>query len=189
MGHSFIPPDRVFAHVEKDVRKFESIIKPEDYLEIIGTHSTIVRLGSDCEVFDFNSMGTVIKDVGSWHFQLKKTKIFSAIRSAQADNVAVQGEVHFNNTQGVLKKVTRRNKKVCDMNPEVIRIRSVKVKPAKVADVKKLLSSHYGDDWEKENGLEFYVNIFSQTTNVEDDEDNDPTELLCEPRIEDNCVI
>ncbi|CAH4038869.1 unnamed protein product [Pieris brassicae] len=62
VGHSFLPPDRVFAHVEKETRKLECIITPENYLDIIGSHSTIVRLGSDCEMFDFKkSMSTVMK--------------------------------------------------------------------------------------------------------------------------------
>ncbi|CAH4034882.1 unnamed protein product [Pieris brassicae] len=45
VGHSFLPPDRVFAHVEKETRKLECNITPENYLDIIGSHSTIVRLG------------------------------------------------------------------------------------------------------------------------------------------------
>ncbi|KAM3961860.1 LOW QUALITY PROTEIN: UDP-glycosyltransferase UGT48C1 [Aphomia sociella] len=112
VGHSFIPPDRVFAYVEKEVRKVECTIRPEDYLEIIGTHSTVIRLGSDCEVFNFkSSMGTVMKDVGSWHFQFKKCKRFFLQRSVQAGNVGIQGKVHYINTGGVLKKVTKKNKK------------------------------------------------------------------------------
>lgn len=188
VGHSFIPPDRVFAHIEKCVRKLECIIKPEDYLDIIGSHSTIIRLGSDCEVFDFkSSIRTVMKDVGSWHFQFKKIKRFFIQRSAQAGNVVIKGEVHFNNTEGVFKKVTRRNKKASDIKPEVIRSNTVKIKPAKMADVKKLLCSHYGGDWENEKDLDFYKNIFSQTLTIEDDKDS--TERICEPCFEENCIV
>ncbi|CAG4952528.1 unnamed protein product [Parnassius apollo] len=115
VGHSFIPPDRVFAHVEKDVRKLECILRPEDYLEIIGTYSTIVRMGSDCEVLNIKSgMSSVIKDVGSWHFQFKHCKRFLIQRSKEIGNVVIQGEVHYTNNLGVLKKITRKNKKASD---------------------------------------------------------------------------
>ncbi|CAK1584518.1 unnamed protein product [Parnassius mnemosyne] len=122
VGHSFIPPDHVFAHVEKDVRKLECILRPEDYLEIIGTYSTIVRMGSDCEVLNFKSgMSSVIKDVGSWHFQFKHCKRFLIQRSKEIGNVVIQGEVHYTNNLGVLKKITRKNKKASDLNPEVLK--------------------------------------------------------------------
>ncbi|CAK1578323.1 unnamed protein product [Parnassius mnemosyne] len=146
VGHSFIPPDRVFAHVEKDVRKLECILRPEDYLEIIGTYSTIVRMGSDCEVLNFKSgMSSVIKDVGSWHFQFKHCKRFLIQRSKEIGNVVIQGEVHYTNNLGVLKKITRKNKKASDLNPEVITQNIVRIKPAKLVDVKKLLTTHFGN--------------------------------------------
>lgn len=40
VGHSFIPPHRVFAQIEKQVRKRETLVKPEEYLEIISEWST-----------------------------------------------------------------------------------------------------------------------------------------------------
>ncbi|KAL4715282.1 hypothetical protein ACJJTC_010852 [Scirpophaga incertulas] len=186
VGHSFIPPDRVFAHVEKNVKKLESIIRPEDYLEIIGTYSTIVLMGSDCEVLNFKSgMTTIMKDVGKWHFQFKQCKRFFIQRSKQIGNVVIQGEVHYNNTDGVLKKVTRKNKKISDLNPEVISANIVRVKPKKLADVKKLLSTHYGTEWENQEGLDFYRSILFQTINVDAEEDHLP-EVMCESQVEEN---
>lgn len=34
VGHSYLPPDRVFAGIEKVIRKESVIIKPEEYTEI-----------------------------------------------------------------------------------------------------------------------------------------------------------
>lgn len=50
VGHSFIPPDRVFAQIEKEVRKRETIVQPEEYIEIINQWSTIIRMGVECQV-------------------------------------------------------------------------------------------------------------------------------------------
>lgn len=188
VGHSFIPPDRVFAHAEKESRKLECIITPENYLDIIGAHSTIVRLGTDCEVFNFKkSMATTMKDVGSWHFQFKKCKRFFIKRSFKPGNVVINGEVNFNNREGVFKKVTRKNKNVCDINPDAIEMKSVKLKPAKLVDVKKLLCCHFGEDWENQEGLGFYKNILQAPT--EEEEENDSSEAFCERRTEENCFI
>lgn len=43
-GHSFIPPDRVFA--------LESIIEPQEYVNIRATHATIHKLGTWSEPFE-----------------------------------------------------------------------------------------------------------------------------------------
>lgn len=50
-GHSFLPPDRVFGRIEKDIRQEEEILSPAEYHEIIGKHETIVELGKDWKVF------------------------------------------------------------------------------------------------------------------------------------------
>ncbi|OWR43363.1 hypothetical protein KGM_211747 [Danaus plexippus plexippus] len=132
------------AYVEKDVKKLECILRPEDYLEIIGTYSTIVRMGSDCEVLDFKrGMSSVIKDVGSWHFQFKNCKRFLIQWSKEIGNVVIPGEVHYTNNMGVLKKITRKNKKASDLNPEVIIKNIVRSEPAKLVDVKKLFTTHF----------------------------------------------
>lgn len=177
----------MFAHVEKATRKLECIIIPENYLYIIGSHSTIVRLGSDCEVLNFkSSMNSVMKDVGSWHFQFKKCKRFFIKRTAQPGNIVINGEVHFNNREGVYKKVTRKNNIVADINPEAIEMKTVTVKCAKLVDVEKLLNSHFGEGWESQEGLNFYKNILRQAPVVED---NDSTEAVCEPHTEENCCV
>lgn len=34
-GHSFLPPDRGFGNIEKDIKKQEVIIDPNKYIEMI----------------------------------------------------------------------------------------------------------------------------------------------------------
>lgn len=47
VGHSFLPPDRVFAQIEKKIKKVETIPGPEGYLELFKEHATIFNLGRD----------------------------------------------------------------------------------------------------------------------------------------------
>ncbi|GBP36325.1 hypothetical protein EVAR_22457_1 [Eumeta japonica] len=66
VGHSYIPPDRVFALIEKEVKKREIIANPQEYLEIISQFSSVIHLGTDCKVFDWkDAMTNIMKPVGA----------------------------------------------------------------------------------------------------------------------------
>ena len=40
-GHSFIPPNRVFSLIEKNLKKKDTILQPSEYEEILGRHVTV----------------------------------------------------------------------------------------------------------------------------------------------------
>lgn len=46
-GHSYIPPDRVFGRIEKQVRKLDTIIDPACCVEIFKEHGTVFNLKND----------------------------------------------------------------------------------------------------------------------------------------------
>lgn len=78
VGHSFIPPDRVFARIEKSVKSKESIVSPAEYISIYEKYGTVVRLNEeDCPVLDFkNESIKYCKLPGNWHFKFNPTKRF-----------------------------------------------------------------------------------------------------------------
>lgn len=43
-GHSFIPPDRVFGVAEKEIRKRNSIVQTNEYIDIIKNHASVFHL-------------------------------------------------------------------------------------------------------------------------------------------------
>ncbi|CAH2088243.1 unnamed protein product [Euphydryas editha] len=47
VGHSFLPPDRVFAKIEKTLRKKEIITDPQQYVDILQVHGTTFNLGQE----------------------------------------------------------------------------------------------------------------------------------------------
>ncbi|PSN47367.1 hypothetical protein C0J52_06548 [Blattella germanica] len=55
VGHSFIPPDRIFGRIEKETKKLDTIIKPEDYCNIFNNYGTVIKLGTDCRVYDWKA--------------------------------------------------------------------------------------------------------------------------------------
>ncbi|CAH0405919.1 unnamed protein product [Chilo suppressalis] len=60
VGHSFLPPDRVFARIEKELRKIENIIKPEEYFDVVEKHATAINVATTVQVYDWK---TVVKDL------------------------------------------------------------------------------------------------------------------------------
>lgn len=70
VGHSYLPPDRVFARIEKKLRKIENIINPNVYLDVMSEYATIVKIASECQVLNWKTAAkNTPLDVGKWHVQ------------------------------------------------------------------------------------------------------------------------
>lgn len=151
VGHSFIPPDRVFGVLERKFQDLSVINNPDEYIEIISKHCTVVKLGTDCPVCDWKSAtDTVLKAPGNWHFQFQKAKKFVFSRSKKNPNtVLIQGEANYVFEVGESKSVTKRGKTFDNAVIAAIPEGNA-VKQAKLNDVQCLLDLHYGKDWSKE---------------------------------------
>lgn len=173
VGHSYIPPDRVFAQIEKEIRKHEVISGPQQYIDIISKYSTVNNLGTDFEVLDWKTASQeVFKPVGSWHFQFKLCKRYILKRSKKPGNVLIQGHLHYRTDDGVFKNVCKRNKTTSMINPRKINV-SNNITDSKKKDVLTLLKSHWGNDWQQNEDLSFFVQLVESNAQVEDDEDRE----------------
>ncbi|CAF4933893.1 unnamed protein product [Pieris macdunnoughi] len=66
-GHSFLPADRVFGNVERELKRKEVIVQPEEYHNIFNKYGLVVQMEM---VYDWkNALHDVIKPPGLWHFQ------------------------------------------------------------------------------------------------------------------------
>lgn len=158
VGHSFIPPDRVFSKIEKTLKKKEIVTCPSEYVNVLKEHGTVVDL-SCIPVLDWKkSYETIIKPTTAWHFPFMKSKRFFLTRT-KTENILVQGEVAYKSEINSKKVVTKRNKKITMISPEIIEPNTITPKKAKVVDVTKLLGKHFGNDWRNLPNLEFYKNI------------------------------
>lgn len=173
VGHSYIPPDRVFAQIEKEVRKHEVISGPQQYLDIISQFSTVNKLDTDIEVLDWKTASqAVFKPVGSWHFQFKLCKRFILKRSKRPANVLIQGHLHYRTDDGVSKNVNKRNKTTSMINPRKINA-SNNIMDSKKKDTLTLLASHWGNDWQQNENLSFFVPLLESSNQGEDEENED----------------
>lgn len=161
VGHSFLPSDRVFARIEKVVKKKTVIVSPNDYTAIFGEFGTTIPL--EGKVFDWKSaIEEVVKPPGSWHFKFKPSKRFILKKDRKGVDVLVEGEVNYRINIGALKSICKKRKTIQDLkNPEQIAAGAVEVSPLKLQDVKNLLSKHYGENWRDQEILSFFRNVIN----------------------------
>lgn len=173
-GHSYMPPDRVFGRIEKTVKVKETIIKPDEYHTIFSEYATVKKPEDGLEFFKWkDAVAQVIKKPGKWHFKFAPTKRFILNRS-KGGNILVRGETSYNTDTCNSKTITLPNKKPGQINPEKIPL-GLPPKPAKAADVKKLLEKHFGPRWDDREDLDFYKTALSIEGHREEiDEEDEP---------------
>lgn len=159
VGHSYMPPDRVFGLIERKVRKNPAITDPEEYHKIIREYSSIQILGRDWDAYKWKEVTTsVFKPPTNWHFQFNCAKRFTLEKID--NNIKVRGEVNYRSDIGVSKSIVKRGKTITMLTPDVMQV-GRPVDPQKAASVANLLSKH-GDEWRELQNLNFYKEIIDQ---------------------------
>lgn len=157
VGHSFLPADRVFAHIEKQLRKRENIINPSEYIDVVSQHATAINVATTCQIFDWKStLKDIFLNVGKWHVPFAKCKRFYLKRSSIcSDMVGLRGELHYRQDLGQYKSICKKNKT-------------------------SLLKTHYGNDWRSLDTLGYFARVLPHDIpvrhNVGDDGDDDNPE-------------
>lgn len=178
-GHSYIPPDRVFGQSEKEIKRKEVILKPEEYEEIFSHYAKVKKLGKDCHDFNWKeAIGKVIRLPGSWHFKLMQCKRL-LIQRNNNNRILIQGELYYKNSLGVAKNICKQGQSFNDLRPNIIP-ETNKLKKEKKVDINNLLSKHYGTEWRSIQGIDlsFYSRLLDGPENpsaVEEEPDE-----LCE---------
>lgn len=170
VGHSYIPPDRIFGRIEKEVRTKSTILNPEEYEEIFNKVATVFKVGTDTEVLDWKTAvlgvpktsqqpavpGTA-KSLAQWHFKFQPSKKITLTKSSSG-TIKVQGDVGYTLNIGVPKSICRKGKTWKDTTPNLIPKGTV-IKAAKLKDIKSLLKAHYGPNWDAYPNLQFYKRL------------------------------
>ncbi|CAG4957539.1 unnamed protein product [Colias eurytheme] len=180
-GHSFMPPDRVFGNIEKQIRKLEVITSPEEYIAVISEHSTVTQL-RDIPVLDWkSSINSIVKTPAQIHFKISQCKRFILRRSKKQGSVLVRGELYYNSDTGNPKSLCKPGKKAEDIRPTIIPS-GIQVNPLKLRDVRNLLQKHYGDSWKNLAHLRYFHAVLNHL-------DEDELRLLEERGVEENDTV
>lgn len=163
VGHSFIPPDRIFGLIEKEIRKKPVIVKISDYDDIIKTYSTVRKIGVDWDVYDWRTQTKrAVKLPSSWHFEFNKAKRFIFYKKDK--NIVVQGEPNYSVDVGRPKGITKKNFSLSSMTPKKLPL-GKELKGDKQT-IESLLSKHYGPNWRSLPDLSFYQQYFQKPSEV-----------------------
>lgn len=135
------------------------ILHPDVIKDILGETSTLIRLGSDCPVFNWReTVKSVLKPTTSRNISFKECKRFILRRSKVTGNVLVRGELYYENYLGKSQNISQRNKTISNMIPRPLP-NITPVNKNKLADVTKLLQKHFGPDWRGIEALSIYKDI------------------------------
>lgn len=160
VGHSFIPPDRVFAQVEKALRKKSTIVTPKEYMKVIADFATVYNFIDDGIIlYDFKEVADeILKLPGSWHFKFNRAKRFFLKKNKK--NVSVQGEESYRCITGEPKFVTKKGASLSSISPACLNT-GVKIKDTKIKSIENLLKKHYGEKWATEfkDELDLFIRI------------------------------
>lgn len=158
VGHSFIPPDRVFAKIEKTLKTKEVMNSPSEYVDVLKENGSCVDLAT-IPVYDWKTAyAPIIKPTSSWHFAFMGSKRFFITRT-KTENVMVQGEEAYRMETHTKQTITKKNKKTTMICPRVIQPNRITPKATKLKDIFDLLSKHYGKEWERFEFLQFYKDL------------------------------
>ena len=154
-GHSYMPPDRVFGRMEKQLRRIEIITSPEEYYSIYEQHATVLKVGEVFPVLDYKGAAKTalkaklpMKIMDKRVIQYQKGKYSVGGKEVYSSDycyhVVLKKTISFNSVYRNIEKVELRN---C-------------ISTEKLNDVKKLLQ--YCNL--SEAGTTFFNNIFNLTT-------------------------
>uniref|UniRef100_S4PMR1 DUF7869 domain-containing protein n=1 Tax=Pararge aegeria TaxID=116150 RepID=S4PMR1_9NEOP len=182
VGHSFLPPDRVFGNIEREIRPLEVIVEPQTYFDIFKKYGTVLRLGSDFHFYDWkSSVKNVLKLPGSWHFQFNASKRFF-LRKDKNNRIAIKGEPNYVSEVINYGNVCKRGKSFENIVPVMMNV-GVPVKPVKLNDVRNLLKKHFGEDWASYDYLQYY-NFLQEEPNETVIEETDNEETIIHEEID-----
>ena len=130
-GHSFLPADRVFGRIQKALRKIDSILIPEVYLEITAKFGRLFVYDKDFKALNF-------KDSAA---KFTKTQRGFKISEARVINVCNQIGIKTSfNGDFTYYTILRKGKRWTDFKVEILPKQST-VTAAKKADVLSLIDS------------------------------------------------
>ncbi|CAG5003166.1 unnamed protein product [Parnassius apollo] len=122
VGHSFLPPDRIFGNIEREIRPLEVIAEPEVYFDIFKRYGKVIRLGSDFQFYDWKtSVTNVLKLPGSWNFKFNASKRFF-LRKDKNNKIGIKGEPNYVSEVVNYGNVCKRGKSYENIKPTLMKL-------------------------------------------------------------------
>ncbi|CAH4035754.1 unnamed protein product [Pieris brassicae] len=109
-GHSFLPADRVFGNIERELKRKEVIVQPNGYHDIFSHYGTVIKMEMD---YDWKeALHDIVKPPSQWHFRVS---VFFIKR--YGNKIKVKGEPHYTSDFTQFKSILKRGKSFKDVLP------------------------------------------------------------------------
>ena len=170
-GHSFLPCDRMFGNIEKELKKIDTIPNPSGCHQVIHKHCDVLKvIGSDYSLLDWKEFTNRSLE--------KLYKIQSAKRivlSRSSDGIYLQMEEFYKSNTCIPTKVSKGS---FSEGPFCLSIGRT-LSSAKLEDIRKLLVSAYGSEWQLNPMLSVYKDLQSHGDQYDDEEKPDKNCSCC----------
>lgn len=178
-GHSFLPSDRVFGRIEKDIRSEEEMLTPNDYKNLIEKHATTCELGRDWKIYDWkNYTSERFKTAASLPFKITQTKIFDIERCPGMTTARIKAESNYRVFDSTFAPSCKARQSLSG-SPSLL-LNDISISQSKIDDVTKLLQNHFGPNWKKLKKLQYFRKIVEETSTVDYDvDDHDSENCIC----------
>lgn len=174
-GHSFLPADRVFGRLEREIRKYPVITSKEDYFMHFSKFGEVRILGEEWRLYDIKQLCNYYKKITDMR-NLKRVIIQKESKSTRYRTktehlLKVYKTYKFNDLsqRGVsLLKQKHNHPKLLNQYPLGRALTQAKKK-----DVDNLLIKQFGEDWKTLEELQWYTEILSNENILPESDDGD----------------
>ncbi|XP_065642642.1 uncharacterized protein LOC136074265 [Hydra vulgaris] len=166
-GHSFLPCDRLFGRIEKDLKVNTEILEPSGFHDIFFKHcNTVNTVNREWFVKDWKKSCTSTYKTLNGFQELKRIILQKHFTSKRKVYVTIQSEMNYKSDLGKPIQLLKRGKSHT-FNPLVISgMRPISA--PKLKDIHYLLAVLYGPDWKNIPGTEVY-SILTSTATIQDE--------------------
>lgn len=157
-GHSYLPADRVFGRIEKELRRHDRILLPNDYINIYKEFGAVHELGKDWTIYNVKALRDVLKKYDG----ISEQKIVTIQKISRKNNteVVINSQVSYRNVDESKKPLTliKRGKSLKHA-ALTENVQKPKLSTDKGRAVNNLLIAAFGKDWRLDENLNWYFEI------------------------------
>lgn len=172
-GHSYLPADRIFGRVEKNLRRYSVIKTPEQYWKLYSNVGKIRKLGTDWSLWNIKMASTYLNKVKG----ISSCKRIYIKRGKLSTTILVKTELLYRSNDTTKKSETllKSRKRLDQIEISELPL-GHKIKNKKLASLKKLLVSLSGENWHCDPELEWMIPIFNEDGAENSEEENETCE-------------
>lgn len=178
-GHSFLPADRVFGRLEKEIRKETIITTRDGYDNILKRHGNLKLLRQDWQLLDIKDLKENFNNLEGLQ-KMKRIKIEKKIKRGKVIGCNIKAFVNYRfECNEDVQTLLKRGKRIPSEIPTAV-IENKELSENKKKDVNNLLTKQFGNQWTDIQELAWYKNIVKSCRPASNTDSENPDESLCD---------